>query len=90
MKKLIKQNYKVTRQRGLITDKTKAIEFINKIEEETEEMRESYMVFGHTKEHLHEIADVILSCMAYLKHYEFDIKGILKEKIEINRSRIVY
>jgi uncharacterized protein YabN with tetrapyrrole methylase and pyrophosphatase domain len=88
MKDLIKQNYEVTRQRGLITDETKAIEFIDKIEEETEEMRESYMVYGHSEEHLQEIADIILACHNYLKHFGFDAKSILNKKIEINRKRI--
>jgi hypothetical protein len=37
-KDLIKQNYEVTRQRGLITDETTVKEFVCKIDEEFDEL----------------------------------------------------
>jgi NTP pyrophosphatase (non-canonical NTP hydrolase) len=88
MKDLIKQNYEVTRMRGLITDYTDILEFHDKIQEEVNEMIESYDRYGYTNNHTNEIADVILTCFNYLKHYDIDIEQVLKEKIEINRKRI--
>lgn len=88
MKKLIKDNYEVTRARGLITDLTESYEFHEKIDEELDEMIESYERYGFTDKHIQEISDIILTCFNYLKHNEINIKKALKEKIEINRKRI--
>lgn len=102
MKYLIKENYEVTREKGLITDKTTTKEFMVKILEEYREL-DFELAFGKTYKSIYElnnrfklakesikyeIADIILVCLNFAHHLDIDIEKVLKEKIEINRQRI--
>ena len=96
MKDLIKQNYDVTRLRGLINDKTTAFEFISKITEEYKELINAYQDFvknpnENTNNLLNlELIDIKQVIQAYFYHlfdYEYMVE-LEKEKIEINRKRI--
>lgn len=98
MKELIKQNYEVTRKRGLITDKTTIVEFYDKIAEEINELFYTFANKDNTLKPIYikdefnnELADIILVCMNLFYHNGhsyYDIKNILEKKIEINRKRI--
>lgn len=95
MKDLIKQNYEITRRRGLITYKTTVKDFMNKLKEEYIEVGVECLWMNvlersdiNKKRLKYELADVILVCMNFATHLEIDIEQALKEKIEINRKRI--
>tara|TARA_R100000541_G_scaffold59193_1_gene72229 strand:- start:973 stop:1236 length:264 start_codon:yes stop_codon:yes gene_type:complete len=87
MDKIINDNYKVTVDRGLIKPSTTYTEFLDKIYEEADELCLSYDYndFENTKE---ELADVILTCLNMAKHFNIDIIQEMKNKIEVNRTRI--
>jgi len=92
MKKLINDNYKSIVDRGLITPSTTLYEFLDKLDEEVEELKYSSVdysdynseKFNHVKE---ELADVIMVCLNMAKHYNIDIKQEIKNKIKINKQR---
>lgn len=79
MKKIIEENYKVTVNRGLITEKTKIVDFLNKIDEEVREFKDSL--------EFHELADIILVCFNIAKHYNVDIEKQLINNINKNKNR---
>jgi predicted house-cleaning noncanonical NTP pyrophosphatase (MazG superfamily) len=79
MKKIIEENYKVTVKRGLITEKTQIVDFLNKIDEEVKEFRDSL--------EFHELADIILVCLNIAKHYNVDIEKQLINNINKNKKR---
>jgi len=83
MHKIIKENYDSIVKRGLITKKTKHIDFIDKIYEEVNELEE-FTNYDNLKE---EMADVILTVLNYAKHYKVDIEKELIKKIELNKNR---
>lgn len=104
MKELIKQNYEITKQRGLITDETATGEFMRKIFEEVRELEfdlsggfHFYLTLYELNNHFKsakegislELADIILVCFNFAHHLGIDIEQALKDKIEINRKRIV-
>jgi NTP pyrophosphatase (non-canonical NTP hydrolase) len=83
MKKLIKDNYNSIVKRGLITPSTTHYDFYQKLKEEVQEVEDS-----KTKDEMkEEIADVILVCLNWAKHYNYDIETELKNKIEKNWRR---
>ena len=86
MKKIIKNNYISTVKRGLITSKTTKKQFIDKIEEELNELWHAF-TSETNKEFNYELADVILVCLNLAKHFDIDIKKYLKKKIKINHKR---
>lgn len=83
MKQLIEDNYQSIVNRGLITDKTTYIDFINKLKEEVNEL-ENWKNPDNLRE---EMADVILTVLNFAKHYNIDIEQELKNKILINKNR---
>jgi len=85
MKNLIEENYKSIVKRGLITPDTKSIEFIMKLEEEVQEFieAEKYSLPNESEE----LADIILVCFNYARHYNIDIESVLKSKISKNWNR---
>jgi translation elongation factor EF-Tu-like GTPase len=96
MKDLIKENYEITKARGLINDNTTAFEFIEKLTEEYNELVDAYQDFikNPNKEtnnifnlELIDIKQVIQAYFYHLFSYETMIE-LEKEKIEINRKRI--
>lgn len=91
IQEIIKLNYQAVVKRGLITPETTFDEFIEKIKEETEELRESWFYkpynFGSFDEL--ELADIILVCLAIAEHYNIDIIKRLEEKTIINQIRAI-
>jgi len=79
MKYLIESNYNSIVKRGLINSHTKFKEFIDKLDEEVNEYKES--------NEPEELADIILVCLNIAKHYDIDIETELKNKITKNYER---
>ena len=88
MKKLIEDNYKVTVDRGCISPSTNLFDFLDKLEEETEELIKEALRPREISNLPEELADVIMVCLNMAKHYNIDIEQEIKNKIEINRKRI--
>ena len=85
MKHLIESNYKSILKRGLINESTSSLDFIMKLEEEVQEFIDAEK-FGLENER-EELADIILVCLNYARHYDIDIENELKNKIIINNKR---
>lgn len=86
MEKIIELNYKSIVDRGLITPKTTIDDFLNKIDEEVAEFK--HEVNNGSDERLNEeLADIILTCLNFARHYKIDIEEELKNKIRINLKR---
>lgn len=85
MKNIIEENYKSIVKRGLITPETTSNDFIMKLEEEVQEFidADKYSLDNRNEE----LADIILVCLNYARHYGVDIESELKRKIEINKTR---
>jgi predicted house-cleaning noncanonical NTP pyrophosphatase (MazG superfamily) len=79
MNQIIEENYKVTVKRGLITENTKMSDFLNKIDEEVKEFKDSL--------EFNELADIILVCLNIAKHYNIDIENQLINNINKNKNR---
>ena len=86
MKDIIETNYKSIRKRGLITSDTDIKDFINKLDEEVEELKQSVNK-GTLKEIKEELSDVILVCLNTAYHHGFDIEKEIKKKIDKNFER---
>ena len=91
MKDLIESNYKSIVDRGLITPTTNLHDFYDKIKEEVKELElgvyidfERDLISDYTRE---ELADVIMVCLNFAKHYDIDIEQEIKNKIKINEQR---
>ena len=85
MKKLIEHNYASIVKRGHITPETDHSDFILKLEEEVREFIEA--VKWDPENIPEELADVILVCLAYAKHYDIQIENELLYKIGKNYQR---
>ena len=79
MKDIIESNYNSIVKRGLINSNTKFKEFIDKLDEEVNEYKES--------NEPEELADIILVCLNIAKHYDINIETELKNKIIKNYER---
>lgn len=88
MDKIIEDNYKVTVDRGCISPSTNLFDFLDKLEEETEELIKEALKPKQYSNLPEELADVIMVCLNMAKHYKIDIEQEIKNKIEINRNRI--
>ena len=86
MKNLIEENYKSIVARGLITPSTTRSEFIYKLFEEVDEFEKANYLndWGNIEE---ELADIILVCLNFAKHYKIDIEKELNNKIKKNFQR---
>ena len=83
---IINRNYQATVKRGLITPDTGKSDFTYKINEELAELNlEVY--FGTSEKEAVELADVILVCLAYAKHFNIDILKELENKVKYNEIR---
>ncbi len=86
MKKIIQDNYDSIVKRGLITTSTTRNEFLDKLFEEVAELEQAEINndWGNMCE---ELADVILVCLNWAKHYNIDIEAELIAKIKKNQAR---
>lgn len=84
MKSIIESNYESIVKRGLINWSTPLQAFLDKLNEEVEELHESVLKKEQFSE---ELADVILVCLNTAKHFDIDIEIELKNKIQKNFNR---
>ena len=82
LKEIQFRNYIATVRRGLITAETGPLEFIIKMAEETDEIKNA-----NNDAIPHELADLIIVCLCYAKHLNIDIETALLEKTIINEIR---
>ena len=87
MKDLIEANYKSIVDRGLISPTTTLFEFLDKLEEEVEELEKEALRPRQYSNLPEELADVIMVCLNFAKHYNIDIEQEIKNKIEVNKQR---
>ena len=76
---IIESNYISIVKRGKINSHTTLKEFLDKLDEEVLEFKES--------NEPEELADIILVCLNIAKHYDIDIEKELKDKIIKNQNR---
>ncbi len=79
MQQIIESNYESIVKRGLINEKTRLKDFLNKLDEEVMEFKEDNRI--------EELADIILVCLNIARHYGIDIENELIKKIQINNNR---
>ena len=87
MKKLINDNYKSIVDRGFITPTTTLFEFLDKLDEEVEELKTESEIPKQYSNLPEELADVVMVCLNMAKHYNIDIEQEIKNKIKINKQR---
>ncbi len=87
MKKLINDNYKSIVDRGFITPTTTLFEFLDKLDEEVEELKTESEIPKQYSNLPEELADVVMVCLNLAKHYNIDIEQEIKAKIKINKQR---
>lgn len=95
MKHLIQSNYDSILSRGLINKDTTYEDFLEKLYEEVGEFDDALCRFIESdpasfRKHddmKEELADVILVCLNFAKHYDIDIELELTKKIMKNKYR---
>jgi NTP pyrophosphatase (non-canonical NTP hydrolase) len=87
MQDIISANYQSIVDRGFITPTTTLFEFLDKLDEEVEELNKEALISKEWSNLPEELADVILVCLNMAKHYNIDIEQELKNKIKINEYR---
>lgn len=85
IKEISKRNYEATVKRGLITPKTRPLQFIDKIQEEKNELFISWYIKDHFDPE--ELADVALVCFAMAEHYQIDLVAEMEKKAIYNEQR---
>ena len=89
MKTIIERNYKSTQNRRLIKKSTSHVDFMHKLQEEVAEVKAELMIGQINRVRLFfELADVILVCLNWVRHYKENPEKYIKEKIVINENRI--
>tara|TARA_Y100001973_G_scaffold48395_1_gene72041 strand:- start:4252 stop:4530 length:279 start_codon:yes stop_codon:yes gene_type:complete len=87
MQDIISANYQSIVDRGFITPTTTLFEFLDKLDEEVEELNKEALISKEWSNLPQELADVILVCLNMAKHFDIDIEQELKNKIRINEYR---
>ena len=88
IKEIINRNYQATVKRGLIKPETTKQEFSDKIKEEVNEFDFEINWFNGSENEPKELADIILVCLAYAKHFNIDILSELENKVIFNENRL--
>jgi len=86
LKEIQLRNYNATKRRGLITPNTTELEFLYKLYEEVTEFEFEIAFTNDNKKPL-ELADIIIVCICYAKHFNIDIQKALEQKTLINEKR---
>tara|TARA_R100001463_G_scaffold124655_1_gene181720 strand:- start:143 stop:421 length:279 start_codon:yes stop_codon:yes gene_type:complete len=89
MQDIIITNYQSIVDRGFITPTTTLFEFLDKLEEEVEELTKESLRPKQFSNLPEELADVIMVCLNMAKHYDIDIEKEIKNKIKINEQRAI-
>jgi NTP pyrophosphatase (non-canonical NTP hydrolase) len=87
MQDIISANYQSIVDRGFITPTTTLFQFLDKLDEEVEELNKEALISKEWNNLPEELADVILVCLNLAKHFDIDIEQELKNKIRINEYR---
>jgi len=90
MKALIKRHYIATRQRGLITSYTSLQDFLDKLDEEIDEMQQADIheqtIDGDMAQEAMDVVGVIFNM---LHHFDYDIEAEFKANVEYQESRVI-
>ena len=86
MKNLFERHYQAIVKRGLINDDTNLDDFLDKLDEEVFELKES-IDFWVTEKFKQESIDCICVLTNMLQHYGVDIESELIKNIEIQEKR---
>ena len=84
IKEIIGRNYYATKRRKQITDKTDVMDFLIKLEEEVEELKQSFFESNLDEK---ELADVVFVCFSLARHYKIDLLKTMEEKMLYNEKR---
>ena len=82
----IDRNYKATQRRGLITESTSNQEFIDKIQEEVNELDLAFLNQDNFNIE-EEMADIIITVANFAKHLGIDIMQAIEKKTIFNENR---
>lgn len=85
IKEITGRNYYAIKRRKQITDKTDVMDFLIKLDEEIEELKQSFFESNLDEK---ELADVVLVCFALAQHYKIDLLKAMEEKMMFNEKRI--
>ena len=81
MKEKIKRNYDSIKKRGLITSKTNHVDFMHKLNEEVNEVKDEICKPIDIEKLCKELSDVILVCLNWMHHYGENPEKHIKETI---------
>lgn len=87
MEELIKRHYEATRKRGCITADTDMKDFIEKMNEEFNEIEESYYKESF-RDSIYETVDLIAVCINAIHHHGFDFVDLYALNTKHQESRI--
>lgn len=90
LQEIITKNYQSTVKRGKINIFTTSDEFLAKIDEEVQELKDSFLPFCNENEPSFdhkELADIILTCLNFARHFDINIQQVIEQKIEFNENR---
>ena len=90
MKELILRHYIATRKRGLITNYTSMQDFLDKMQEEINEMNEAD-IYDNTidGDMAQEAIDVVGVIFNMLHHFGYDVEAEFKYNVEHQESRVI-
>jgi NTP pyrophosphatase (non-canonical NTP hydrolase) len=85
LEEIIELNYQATIRRGQVTERTRLVDMVEKLEEEVAELR-AYME-EHKGLDRKELADVMLVGHTIARHLHFDLVKEMEEKAIFNSQR---
>ena len=88
IQELIDRNYAAQIKRGQITMKQTLNDFLNKIDEEVKEFKNSHTNDGYFENiDDKELIDIMLVCFSMAKHFGIDWQKVMTDKVEYNEKR---
>ena len=84
IKEITGRNYYATKRRNLITNETSILDFLIKIEEEKEELCDSWIKQKSTSFDHKELADIVLVCFTMAQHFKIDLLMEMENKMLFN------
>jgi predicted house-cleaning noncanonical NTP pyrophosphatase (MazG superfamily) len=88
IQELIDRNYAAQIKRGQITMEKTLNDFLQKIDEEVKEFKNSHTNDGYFEDiDDKELIDIMLVCFSMAKHFGIDWQKVMTEKVEYNEKR---
>jgi NTP pyrophosphatase (non-canonical NTP hydrolase) len=88
IQQLIDRNYAAQIKRGQITMEKTLNDFLQKIDEEVKEFKNSYTNDGYFEDiDDKELIDIMLVCFSMAKHFGIDWQKVMTDKVEFNEKR---